>query len=221
MFLLTPEDIEITQVQHPKKAIKVPILSYEGQTFRLLSIFSAHQQDEAHSAWRQRVEREGKVCVLLEEPFRYSLWRQVRIDMGLLHPVAPVAYAKACVLLAQSLYRDVEQLLGAQQAKKFGAALEISLTRQLSSMGGLGWLLWVNPLSEKLPQWAEDDLSALLLHLHRLGAQFFGRNRFVSRTLLALDALPEDDKAMFLCWVRLSLLSHLWLVEGAGLRRLG
>ncbi|PZO53827.1 MAG: hypothetical protein DCF15_12430 [Phormidesmis priestleyi] len=211
MFLLTPEDIEITQVQHPKKASKVPILSYQGQTFRLLSIFSAQRQTEAQAAWRQMAEGEGKLCVLLEEPFRYSLWRQVRIDMGRLHPVAPVAYAQACVLLAQSLYRDVEQLLGAQQAKKFGAALEISLAQELSSMGGLGGLLRVNPLSEKLPQWAEDDLRALLLHLHRLAAQFFGRNRFVSRALLSLDDLPEDDKAMFLSWVRLSLLGHLWL----------
>lgn len=211
MFLLTPEDIEITQVQHPKKAGKVPILSYQGQTFRLISIFSAQRQDEAQAAGRQMAEGEGKFCVLLEEPFRYSLWRQVRIDMGRLHPVAPVAYAQACVLLVQSLYRDVEQLLGAQQAKKFGAALEISLAQELASVGGLGGLLRVNPLSEKLPQWAEDDLSALLRQLHRLGAQFFGRNRFVSRTLLSLDDLPEDDKAMFLSWVRLSSLGYLWL----------
>ncbi len=211
MFLLTPEDIEITQVQHPKKVGNVPILSYEGKTFRLLSIFSAHQQDKAQTAWRRMTEGEGKLCVLLEERFRYSLWRQVNIDMGLLHPVAPVAYSKACVLLAQSLYRDAERLLGAQKAKKLGAALEVSLARQIAPMGGLGGLLRINPLTEKLPQWAEDDLSALLLHLHRLGTQFFGRNRFVSRTLRSLDNLPEDDKAMFLSWVKLSLLGHLWL----------
>ena len=211
MFLLTPEDIEITQVQHPKKASKVPILSYQGQTFRLLSIFSVQRQTEAQAAWRQTAEGEGKLCVLLEEPFRYSLWRQVRIDMGRLHPVAPVAYSQACVLLVQALYRDVEQLLGVSQAKKFGAALETSLAQELSSMGGLGGLLRVNPLSEKLPQWVENDLSALLIHLHRLAAQFFGRHRFVSRTLLSLDDLPENDKAIFLSWVRLSLLGYLWL----------
>lgn len=91
MFLLTPEDIEIISVQHPKRAKKVPILAYEDKTFRLVSVFSAVQANEAYAAWRILTDQEGKACVLLEETFRYSLWSRVRIDKGLLAPTAPEA----------------------------------------------------------------------------------------------------------------------------------
>lgn len=211
MFLLTPEDVEITSIQHPKKAKKVPILSYEDKTFRLLSVFGSDQQAEAHASWRDLTENEGKMCVLLEERFRYSVWRQVRLNIGVLQPVAPVAYAKASVVMIQALYSDVEQLLGSKQAKDFGAALEVIAPKQLSAVGGFGGILRLNPLTEALPHWEEDDISKLLLELHRLGTQFFGCASFVTRTIAALDDLATNDKTVFLNWLRLSLLNNLWL----------
>ncbi|MEL6778592.1 MAG: hypothetical protein AAFO06_15175, partial [Cyanobacteria bacterium J06597_16] len=72
-------------------------------------------------------------------------------------------------------------------------------------------LLRTNPLTEVPPRWEEDELSALLLELHRLGAKFFGRTKFVERTLAALDELSGNDKAVFLNWLGLSLLGHLWM----------
>lgn len=213
MFLLTPADVEIVSIQHPKKAKKVPILQYEEKTYKLLSVFSAKQHAEAHASWRDLTENEGKACVLLEEPSRYSVWRQVRIAAGLLQPVAPVEYTKACVLLVQAMYGDVEQILGAKQAKNFGAALEINAAQPMAAASGLGALLRLNPLTEVVPRWEEDELSALLLELHRLGSRFFGRSKFVARTLGALDELPENDKAVFLNWLGLSLLGHLWVAQ--------
>ena len=47
MFILKRQDVDIKNFQHPTKDQKIPILSYQGQTFRLLSIFSAAQQEEA------------------------------------------------------------------------------------------------------------------------------------------------------------------------------
>ncbi|MGB3299391.1 MAG: Npun_F0813 family protein [Phormidesmis sp.] len=211
MFLLTPEDVEITSVQHPKRNKEVPILSYDDKTFRLLRVFSAEQYAEAHTSWRELTEQEGKLCVLLEEPFRYSIWRQVRIDLGLLRPTAPVAYAKACVVMIQSLYGDAEQLLGSKQAKSFGGAVEANMTKQMAAAGGLGGVLRLDPLADVMPQWEEDDLSALLLELHRLGTKFFGRSKFMGRTLAALDDLAPNDKAVFLNWLKISLLGKLWL----------
>ncbi len=211
MFLLTPEDVEVTSIQHPKINKKVPILSYDDKTFRLLRVFSADQEAEAHASWRELTEQEGKLCVLLEERFRYSLWRQVRIDLGSLRPIAPAAYAKACVVMIQSLYGDAEQLLGGKQAKSFGTAIEVNAAKQLAAVGGLGGVLRLNPLADVMPQWEEDDLSALLLELHRLGSKFFGRSKFAARTLAALDDLAPNDKAVFLNWLGISLLSNLWL----------
>ncbi len=211
MFLLTPEDVEITSIQHPKRDKKVPILAYDDKTFRLLSVFSAEQEAEAHAAWRHLTENEGKMCVLLEERFRYSVWRQVRLDKGLLQPIAPLAYSKACVIMIQALYGDAEQLLGSKQAKSFGTALEVNAAKQVAAAGGLGGILRLDPLTDVMPRWEEDDLSALLLELHRLGTKFFGRSKFVGRTLAALDDLAPNDKAVFLNWLGLSLLRNLWL----------
>lgn len=211
MFLLTPEDVEINSIQHPKQAKKVPILSYQDKTFRLLKVFGAHQYAETHASWRELTDSQGQACVLLEELHRYSIWRQVQVDAGLLRSAAPSAYIKACILLIQALYSDVEQLLGTSQSKMFGTALERSATKQMGSIGGLGAILRVDPLSERLPQWKEDDISALLIELHRFGVKFLGRAKFTDRTLLALDDLPGNDKAVFLNWLKLSLLCNLWL----------
>ena len=211
MFVLTPADVAITSIQHPKQPKKVPILSYQDRTFRLLSVFNAQQESEAHAAWRDLMDNEGKAGVLLEEPQRYSLWRLIKIDKGMLNPVAPVAYAKACVLLVQAMYGDVEQVLGSKQAKNFGAALEVNAQKPVQEAGGFGGLLRTNPLTEVPPRWEENDLSALLLELHRLGVKFFGRSKFAKRTLSALDVLPGDDKAVFLTWLQMSLLGNLWL----------
>ena len=212
MFLLTPADVDITSIQHPKQPKKIPILSYQERTFRLLSVYNGQQQEEAHAAWRDLTDNEGRACVLLEEPHRFRLWRLVKIDKEMLNPVAPVVYSKGCVLMIQALYGDVEQLLGAKQSKKFGEMLSINAHKQMTEAGGFGGVLRTNPLAEVPPRWEEDDLSAVLLELHRLGEKFFGRSpQFVPRTLSALDVLPENDKAVFLTWLRASLLGNLWL----------
>jgi len=213
MFLLTPGDVEIIQVRHPKRDQKVPILSYEEQAFRLLGVFAAQQEADARSAWQNLTENEGKVCVLLEEPARYSVWQQVKIDMNLLRPVVPAAYAKSCVLMIQALYGDVNQLLGSKQAKNFGAMLTQSAATQMQSAGGLGNLLRLNPLIEVLPSWEEPDLTQLLLALHRSGAQLFGRAKFTERTIQSLDELTPDDKSTFLTWLSSSSLHQLWLAS--------
>lgn len=211
MFVLSPEDVQISSIQHPKRPKKVPLLSYEDKTFRLLSVFRAHQRREAEAALKDLTENEGKACVLLQESHRLSLWGHVRIDKGLLNPVMSTAYAKSCLLLIQALYGDVEQLLGRKQAKSFGTVLAMTVYEPLRIAGGLEAVLKINPLTEDVPVWGEDDLCALLLEIHRLGTRFFGRSHFAPRTLAALDILPGNDQAIFLTWLRLSLLGNLWL----------
>ncbi|MEM6449260.1 MAG: hypothetical protein AAF703_02995 [Cyanobacteria bacterium P01_D01_bin.105] len=213
MFLLTPSDVEIVQIKHPtKSAKKIPILSYDNQTFRLLSVFPAQQVEDAHADWQARTEKQNRPCVLLEEPTRYTVWQQVNIDMSALQLATPKAHSKACVLMVQTLYGDVEQLLGSRQAKSFGIALTKQATPQVHMAGGLGNLLRLDPRIDVLPMWEEEDLSALLLALHRLGAKFFGRAQFTQRTLQSLDELDAKDKSLFLNWLtNLTQLNQLWL----------
>lgn len=215
MFVLSPEDVEIVSVQHPKRAKQVPILCYSDKNFRLVSVFNAQQQEEAHARWRDLTDNQGKSCVLLEESFRYSVWSQVRIDQGLLKPAAPEAYIKACVLLIQSLHSRAQKL-GDRQSKSLTTALQVGTSHQMQLAGGLETILRLNVEaigngSGQLPKWEEDDLSALLLEVHRLGCKFFGRRKFAGPALAALDLLPGNDKVLFLNWLKLSLLGNLWL----------
>lgn len=80
MFILKRQDVEISSIQHPQKDQQVPILQYQGQTFRLISVFSAAQEEEARAFWRDLTDNRGKACVLLEEPERYSVWGKVRLE---------------------------------------------------------------------------------------------------------------------------------------------
>lgn len=211
MFVLTPEDVEIISVQHPKRAKRVPILNYADKNFRLVSVFGPEQQEAAHASWRNLTDNENKVCVLLEETFRYSVWSQVRIDQGLLAPTAPEAYVKACVVLIQSLYSRAQKL-GNRQAHSLMSALQVNTAYQMQNAGGLEALLQLDINGPgTLPRWEEDDLSAVLLEMHRLGCKFFGRKKFVEPALAALEVLPGNDKPLFLNWLKLSLLGNLWL----------
>ena len=215
MFVLSPKDVEIVSVQHPKRPKRVPILRYADKNFRLVSVFSIEQEDAAHASWRDLTDNKGKVCVLLEESVRYSLWSQVRIDKGLLVSTVPEAYLKACVVLIQFLHNQA-QTLGDRQAKSLIAAFQVGASHQLQPVGGLESLLKINAPSlgngsGALPRWKEDDLCALLLEIHRLGCKFFGRKKFVGPAISALDILPGNDKVLFLNWLQISLLGNLWL----------
>ena len=80
MFILKKQDVEITSIKHPKKDQKIPILNYQGQTFRLINFFKGDQAEEARAFWRDLTDNHGKACVLLEEPERYSVWVKIRLD---------------------------------------------------------------------------------------------------------------------------------------------
>src|SRR5574339_409268 len=122
MFILKRQDVEISSIQHPKRDQQIPILNYQGQTFRLISVFKANQEEEAKAFWRDLTDNRGKACVLLEEPERYSVWGKVRLeqltsDTADKGKTAPLT--QACLLLLQAVYIDIEDLLGSRQAGLF------------------------------------------------------------------------------------------------------
>ena len=124
MFILKRQDVDISSVQHPKRDQKIPILNYQGQTFRLLSMFSGAQADEARSTWRDLTDNQGKACVLLEEPERYSSWGRIVLE-NLSEEESgsattnPSSVVQAVLLLLQTVYFDIEDLLGSRQLGAF------------------------------------------------------------------------------------------------------
>lgn len=221
MFILKRQDVEISSVQHPKRDQQIPILTYQGQTFRLISVFNASQEEEAKAFWRDLTDNQGKACVLLEEPERYSVWGKIRLeqlahdgDGGASSTLSP-AYVKACLLMLQSIYIDVEDLLGNRQAGLFQKDITEVLKQwrfpQAESPDAVKYLLTIDPLNAaQLPPWQEHHLNTLLQELHRLGKAYFGNATFVERAIDALQDLSGNDRSQFQTWLNRSPLGKLW-----------
>ncbi|HIK44883.1 MAG TPA: hypothetical protein IGR64_08330 [Leptolyngbyaceae cyanobacterium M65_K2018_010] len=224
MFILKREDVDIKTMPHPGKDQPIPILSYQGQTFRLLSIFSAAQEEEARALWRDLTDNRGKACVLLEEPERFSIWGKVRLDqvedtkgkVGPNRPLAQESHIKACLLLLQVLYMDVEDLLGPKQARQFESDMSGVFKAwqfpQTHSPQALKTLLTIDPLAmPQLPPWEEHHLHRLLEATHRIGKDYFGNADFAARALEALEDLPSDEQRDFRAWLQKSPTGKAWL----------
>jgi hypothetical protein len=223
MFILKRQDVEITSIQHPKKDQQIPILQYQGQTFRLISVFGAAQEEDAKSFWRDLTDNRGKACVLLEEPERYSVWGKVRLDQlateGLEAQAeageAASSFIQAALLLLQAVYIDIEDLLGARQVSAFQKEITAVFQQwrfpQATSPDAVNHLLTVDPLSSlQVPTWQEHHLNTLLQELYRIGKQHFGNANFTQRVMDALQDMPAKDRSHFLAWLKQSPSGKLW-----------
>ncbi|MEO1095391.1 MAG: Npun_F0813 family protein [Cyanobacteria bacterium J06638_28] len=222
MFILKRQDVDIKNFQHPKKDQPIPILHYQGQTFRLLSVFNAAQEDDARALWRDLTDNRGKACVLLEEPDRFSVWGKVRLealgDEGDAGQAAGDAAAQfliqGCLLLLQALSIDIEDLLGNKQAELFERDIAQALTKanfpQMNSDKAVKAVLTMDPLATQVPAWGETHLQQLLAETHRLGKNYFGNTTFTDRSLEALEDLPSGERTQFVSWLERSAAGKLW-----------
>ena len=218
MFILKRQDVEISSIQHPKKDQQVPILNYQGQTFRLITVFKASQEEEARALWRDLTDNRGKACVLLEEPDRFSVWGKVRLDQieqdtGGHNKNG--TYIQGSLLLLQAVYLDIEELLGTRQAglfeKDIAGLLQKEQFPETNSLEAVNHLVTTNPLdSAKLPPWQEKHLIILLQELHKLGKTYFGNANFAHQLTDTLQDMPEPERSLFMTWLNQSSLSTLW-----------
>lgn len=219
MFILKRQDVEITGIQHPKTGQQIPILNYQGQSFRLLSVFNAKQAEEARAFWRDLTDNRGKACVLLEEPDRYSVWGKIRMgqsgDEASGSGEAAPSYTQASILLLQEVYYTIEDLLGNRQAIAFQKDIAHVLQQwrfpHAESEQAIRALLDLDPLaSEEIPTWQEHHLNTLLQELYRIGREYFGNSSFVERVMESLKDMPDKDRGQFIEWLNQSPLGKLW-----------
>ena len=221
MFILKRQDVEIGSFQHPSKEQKIPILSYQGQTFRLLSVFNAAQEEDARVLWRDLTDNRGKACVLLEEPERFSVWGKIQLEQSSGGKEASSSasglgtlFVKASLLIIQAMYEDVEDLMGDKQAKRFeGDLAEIGKQMrlpQMSSVESVAILLKLDPFSSSLPPWQTSHLNTIFKELHRIGRNYFGRSNFTERALEALYDLSPPERDAFLTWLKELSGGQLW-----------
>jgi hypothetical protein len=224
MFILKRQDVEIRKVSLPDQEEPALILFYRGQGFKLLGLFAATQEDKARLLWRNLTDNQGKVCVLLEEPDRFSVWGRLGANPPGEHDGAvPVAspkgqnlYIQACLLLLQGLHMDVEDLLGPKQTKRFEADLHKVLVDWHFPLGAhpqvLKHLLRVDPLqSTQLPPWQEHHLERLLEEAYRIGKHYFGNADFAGRALDSLADLAEHEQQQVRVWLQNSPSGRSWL----------
>ncbi len=220
MFILKRQDVEITSIQHPKRDQQIPILNYQGQTFRLINVFNAQQAEEARAFWRDLTDNRGKACVLLEETDRYSVWGKVRLEQlaneegGGGDALSPVL-TQGCLLLLQAVYFDIEDLLGNRQAKSFqqdiGKVFKQGKFPQTDSPDAVKTLLTVDPLTSlQVPAWQDNHLNMLLEELYRLGKDYFGNTSFAEGINEIIQDMSSSDRSHFLGWLNQSPTGKKW-----------
>lgn len=218
MFILKRQDVELSTIQHPKRDQLLPILYYQGQTFCLISVFKASQEEEAKALWRELADNRGKACILLEEPERYSVWGKVRleqIDSDTDNHSRTGILTQACVLLLQAVYMDVEDFLGSRQAtlfqKDIAQALQQWQIPQVSCPKSLNHLLTLEwQQIAQIPSWQEHHVITLLQELHQLAKAYFGNTNFAYQVVDRLQEMPEGERTLFISWLNQSPLSKLW-----------
>ena len=218
MFILKREDVEISTVLHPKRDQQVPILYYQGQTFRLIRVFTASQEEEAKAFWRELTDNQGKACVLLEETERYSIWGKVRIENLGSHSGERqniTSLIQGSILLLQATYLEIEEFLGSRQASLFEKDITAFFGEhqfpQVTTPQATKFLLDFNPFKTiQVPNWQEKQVIALLQELHRLGKCYFGNTNFAHPVADKLHDMPPEERSQFLEWLSQSSLKKLW-----------
>ncbi len=217
MFILKRQDVEIVNVQNPQnKDQQIPILQYQGQSFRLLNMFGDNR-NEALALWRDLTDNKGKACVLLEEPQRFSVWGRVKIDQMQSAPTDSSSegtyLVQGCLLMLQAVYIEVEDMLGIRQAGSFKQDLLKFMQQgnfaQSTTMAALENVLSINPLDPvQVPNWDESKLQLILGELHKLASSYFGNSSFVGSALEALNDLPEAVSVT--AWLKKTPKGKLW-----------
>jgi len=220
MFILKRQDVEISKVQPPSADQPIPILTYQGQTYRLLKVFESHQAEEAKALWRDLIDNKGKVSVLLQEPERHSVWGKIRLEQDAeasgSDQALPFLFTQGCFLMAQAVAIDIEDLLGPKQAKAFEKNLiEVFQQWNLPHAGSeqiIVQLVSIDPLEDGFPTnaWKEVDLSNFLREVHRLGKEYFGNTSFTVGAMEVLNDLADGDRQGFMKWLQKSGLAKLW-----------
>ena len=218
MIILTRKDVEISRIQHPTKEGQITILTYQGQKFRLISVFAANQEKEAKNFWRDLTDNRGKFCVLLQESEQHSVWGKISLDqLGTDADVdtKSIPFTQACLILLQTVYLDIEDLLGARQAKLFQKDLTSFFEQwhfpQADNAKAVAQLLEIDPLKNlNIPTWEEHHLINLLQELHRLGKEYFGNDNFAEGMGEILADMPQTEINQFFSWLNQSPLGKLW-----------
>ncbi|NJN76430.1 MAG: hypothetical protein HC796_09895 [Synechococcaceae cyanobacterium RL_1_2] len=224
MFILKKQDVEITSMKHPKQEKQIPILKYQDQSFRLISVFAAQQEEEARNFWRDLTDNQKKFAILLEEPERFSVWGRINLDRFEEEGVGDlkmIPLTQASLVILQTVYIDVVEILGNRQEKLFVQEMNKIFQQwkfpKAENQDQVNVLLNVDddpnndPLGDlDLPSWEEHHIITLLQELHRIALEHFGNDNFATGIGGLLADMATEDQGHFFDWLNRSPLGKMW-----------
>jgi hypothetical protein len=126
-----------------------------------------------------------------------------------------ISLVKACLLILQTIYLEIEDLFGARQVSLFKQdVLKILLMGHFPQVDGMEKLerfLFAKDLANlRLPNWDDRQLQTLLQELYKISKSYFGNNLFLNATRNAIEDLPPDELAKFQTWLSKSPSGKFW-----------
>jgi hypothetical protein len=126
-----------------------------------------------------------------------------------------VSLVKACLLVLQTIYLEIEDLFGARQARLFKQDILIILLKgqfpQVDGMDKLEQLLGAKDLANiSLPYWGDRQMQILLKELYQISKSHFGNTLFLNAARGAIEEMPPDELTKFQTWLSKTPHGQFW-----------
>jgi hypothetical protein len=208
IIVLQRSDVELSRVPDPETGRLILMMRYQGRTFRLMSQFSAGQEDRAQALCESLVESRGQCCILLKQDPLCSVWIEIVSQQPIEAVVTvpsntEITLTQASLLIIQAIAEDIKDLMGEGQKIAFQEEMTKVFKQALlpgsESPATINPLLTINPLTAtNLPKWEQKEISVLFPKVGRVGKKYFGSTTFVERAVDALKELPISNNARFM-----------------------
>ncbi|NJL43215.1 MAG: hypothetical protein HC935_07555 [Pseudanabaena sp. SU_2_4] len=126
-----------------------------------------------------------------------------------------ISLVKACLLVLQTIYLEIEDLFGARQARLFKQDILTILLKgqfpQVDGMDKLEQLLSAKDLANiPLPYWDDRQMQILLKELYQISKSHFGNTLFLNAARGAIEEMPSDELTKFQTWLSKSPHGQFW-----------
>jgi hypothetical protein len=186
MIIVNLQNVQIREISDAKNPQqKSSILTYLDRQYLLVQIFPLTQLNIAQNLWKHLTSDRAQVCLIVKENTQYSVWAEnvqqpVGKDPVATDPIDPRLefVFRTQMILVNSLWSEVGELLGQAQSAAFGKEVLASIPT-ISSPPDLLTAITVSQQSDKsIDQYALSgrQLSVLYQNLQKLGTKYLGKN---------------------------------------------
>ncbi len=169
---------EITDSNNPQQ--KRSVLTYLDRQYGLVQVFPLNQLNIAQNLGKHLTEDRSQACLILQENHQYSVWTEQTKQLATTDPIDPRLefVFRTQMILLNSLWSEVGELLGQAQSAAFGKEILASIPT-ISSSPDLLTAIAISKQSDKpIEKYALSgrQLSLLYRDLQQLGIKYLGKN---------------------------------------------